>query len=97
VLISQWKTGYKTTEFWVSVAMLLIPVFNGILPEGSQLDAESIIAAGIAAASYIGGRSFLKGKRNEAVASSPGVVMDDDNALEVDEEPPVRTDAHASA
>lgn len=74
LLISQWKTGYKTTEFWASLAVVAIPFINAFLPESSQLDAESIIAAGVAAAGYAASRGYLKGKRNEALAYGGPIV-----------------------
>lgn len=50
--------GFKTSEFWVGLAALLVPVLNGIF--GWHLDLASILAVAGVASSYIWGRSKVK-------------------------------------
>lgn len=56
-VITESKKGYKTTEFWVSVAVALLTVLDGIpLPEKF----EGFVVAGIAAV-YAVSRGLAKG------------------------------------
>ena len=74
MLEDQFKTGYKTTEFWVGLIGIVVPGIGTLLANffGVEIDVEGIIALGtsaVTAAAYILSRSYLKGKRNEAVAT----------------------------
>ena len=68
------KPGYKTTEFWAGLLGIVVPAVGTLLASffGVEIDVEGIIALGtsaITAAAYIASRSYLKVKRNEAVAT----------------------------
>ena len=54
------KPGIKTTEFWLVVVGALITVFNDGL--GLHLPAEAILSLAGMIGSYVGARSWVKGK-----------------------------------
>lgn len=66
-LVKQFKTGYKTTEFWLTILSLVIVSLNGVF--GWDLDVEGIVALVAANVSYVLGRSYLKAKRVPAAAA----------------------------
>lgn len=65
-IAAEFKKGHKTTEFWFTVGTWAFAVLNGIFDFG--LDTESVVAAAGASVTYIGGRTFLKRKRLEAIS-----------------------------
>jgi hypothetical protein len=57
------KPGYKTTEFWLSTAAVVLGVVvaSGIVPSGGAWDqAVGLIVAALAALGYTGSRVSLK-------------------------------------
>lgn len=68
-ITSHFKTGYKTTEFWVAIVAAAIALVNSTT--GLDLDSETIIGLGVTVASYIIGRSYLKANRVKALAETP--------------------------
>jgi hypothetical protein len=50
--------GFKSTEFWLTIALLLIVVANGPLNLG--LDAGELVGAAIGVAGYAGARGVAK-------------------------------------
>lgn len=64
-LVGQFKKGYKTTEFWLTIVGGVVVLLNGAL--GWDLDAASITGMAGSIAAYVLGRSYLKGQRAEAV------------------------------
>lgn len=57
------KPGYKTTEFWLSFAAMILgfAVASGVIPAGSAWDqAIGLVVAGLAAMGYTGARAGLK-------------------------------------
>lgn len=67
-ITAHFKKGYKTTEFWVTIAAAAIALINATT--GLDLDSESVIALAVTIASYVASRSYLKSRRVEAVAIS---------------------------
>jgi len=58
------KPGWKTTEFWLTLAAVLIAAFlnSGVLPDTSiAVKIASIAAAALASLGYTAGRSYVKG------------------------------------
>lgn len=55
------KEGIKTSEFWLVVVGAVITVANDGL--GLGLERETIMSFAAMIASYVGGRSYLKGKQ----------------------------------
>lgn len=60
------KKGYKTTEFWFTLAGAIIVLINA--GTGLDLDSESILALAGTIAAYVASRSYVKGHRAEALA-----------------------------
>lgn len=55
--------GYRTSEFWISLAALIVGIVtaSGVLPETNpMLQIIGSIAAMISAAAYTAGRSLVK-------------------------------------
>lgn len=67
-LTSQFKKGYKTSEFWLTIIGAVIVIVN--TTTGLDLDGESILGMLGAIAAYVASRSYLKGHRVEALAMS---------------------------
>ena len=65
-ITEQFKRGYKTTEFWLTIVGGVVVLLNGAL--GWDLDAASITGMAGSIAAYILGRSYLKGQRVNAVS-----------------------------
>lgn len=65
-ITAYFKKGYKTTEFWLTIAGSVIVLVNSVT--GLDLDAASIVAMLGSIAAYVASRSYLKGHRVEAVA-----------------------------
>jgi hypothetical protein len=58
------KSGTKTTEFWVSIAPVLIGLIEGM--KGDKEIAKWLIVCGTALSIvYIGSRTFLKMKQSD--------------------------------
>ena len=58
------KPGYKTTEFWLSLAALVLTTLfaAGVVAEGSAFDKVLVLVSGILTAlGYTVGRSLVKG------------------------------------
>jgi hypothetical protein len=68
-LVGQFKKGYKTTEFWLTLIGGAVVLLNGAF--GWDLDAASITAMAGSVAAYVLGRSYLKGQRATAVSFAP--------------------------
>ena len=64
-LVGQFKKGYKTTEFWLTIIGGAVVLLNGAF--GWELDAASITGMVGSVAAYVIGRSYLKGQRAQAV------------------------------
>lgn len=58
LLSSQFKKGWRTSEFWLAVGTVATVVGNGVFDLG--IDSESLLAMVGTGASYILGRSYLK-------------------------------------
>jgi hypothetical protein len=71
-IVSQFKKGYRTTEFWQSLIPTLLPVLTfGAALFGFDVDGELLVASlgGLVPnLAYIGGRTWLKRKRLDTVA-----------------------------
>lgn len=67
-LTAQFKKGYKTSEFWLTIIGALVVLINATT--GLDLDGESIIGIIGAIIAYVASRSYLKGHRVEALAMS---------------------------
>jgi hypothetical protein len=71
-IVSQFKKGYRTTEFWQSLIPTLIPVLTfGAALFGFDVDGDLLMASlgGLVPnLAYIGGRTWLKRKRLDTVA-----------------------------
>tara|TARA_R110000868_G_scaffold161309_3_gene391466 strand:- start:1231 stop:1488 length:258 start_codon:yes stop_codon:yes gene_type:complete len=65
-ITEQFKKGYKTTEFWLTIVGGAVVLLNGTF--GWGLDAASITGMAGSIAAYIVGRSYLKGQRVNAVS-----------------------------
>ncbi len=88
-LVNEFKTGYKTSEFWVSGISLAIPV----IAYGAQLfgyhvntaELSGSLAGLVPALGYVIGRSWLKKSRVAAVAavvaSTPMIPADPSGGL----------------
>lgn len=91
-IVDQFKKGYKTTEFWVSLISGAIPVGTYVAKLfGYEVSAEELATAMtglVPGMFYIVGRSWLKRKRVEAVATNvpafdePGVDHVDNPELQ---------------
>jgi len=65
------KTGYKTTEFWLSFAAMLLGAVmaSGLVPsDGPWLQILGLGAAALAGLGYTGARMVLKGNETKATA-----------------------------
>jgi hypothetical protein len=70
------KPGYKTTEFWLSVAAIVISAFlaSGVVAEGSAVAQALGLALGaLSAAGYSVGRSIVKSGDAKASALSSAI------------------------
>lgn len=67
-LTSHFKKGYKTTEFWFALAAALVAVLNAAF--GWDIDSESLLALAGTVVAYVASRSYLKGRRVDALAIS---------------------------
>jgi hypothetical protein len=65
-LVGQFKKGYKTTEFWLTIIGGAVVLLNGAF--GWDLDAASITGMVGSVAAYVIGRSYLKGQRVQAAS-----------------------------
>jgi membrane protein implicated in regulation of membrane protease activity len=54
------KSGIKTSEFWLGLAALLLPILGQVLE--MPIVKENAIAAALLAGLYALGRAFVKGK-----------------------------------
>jgi hypothetical protein len=70
-ITEQFKKGYKTTEFWLTLLTGGLIVVEGTT--GLDLDNEGIIAIVGTVASYVVGRGYLKGKRALALAHTADI------------------------
>lgn len=70
IIIGQFKTGWRTSEFWLVLAAgvwnAVYPAYNPHLPLAAQLTNLGVLAA---AAIYAVAVSYKKGKRNTALAT----------------------------
>jgi hypothetical protein len=74
-IVQQFKQGWKTTEFWVTLAtggILLVEATTGL-----DLDNEGLIALVGTNASYVLSRGFVKGRRVAALAHTADLVEDE--------------------
>lgn len=68
--LGQIKTGYKTSEFWVTVVTVATTLAAGLLPANSPVvKAVSAVSAGVMAIFYLIGRVQLKKHATTAKAS----------------------------
>ena len=58
------KPGFKTSEFWLTTAALLVGavVSSGVFTNSSVLQGLALISSALAAMGYSAGRSFAKAK-----------------------------------
>ena len=58
-----YKEGYKTTEFWLSLAAVLVGAVqaSGAFGEGDGAKILGVLAAALAAMGYTAARGFVKG------------------------------------
>lgn len=54
------KPGWKTSEFWVTVAGTLLPLLNESGALGFRIPVETVIQGIYAIMAYVGSRSLLK-------------------------------------
>lgn len=81
-LTAHFKKGYKTSEFWLTLAASVIVLLNSAF--GWDLDPESIIGLAVTVIGYVTGRAYLKGHRVRAAAGA----LPEEETLVVEEEPP---------
>ncbi len=78
-VVSEFKKGYRTTEFWKSFIGDVIPVFAfGAALFGFDVDTEVLLASlgGLVPnVSYILGRTWLKRKRLDSVVDMDTAVL----------------------
>lgn len=70
VLVNQFKKGWKTTEFWISAAAVIVNalVLSGVISTTTQWGGiAASVASAIIAGAYSMGRSNLKVERAAAV------------------------------
>ncbi|MCW0193384.1 MAG: hypothetical protein OJJ55_19040 [Rhodococcus sp.] len=65
-IAEQFKKGWKTSEFWLTILTGGLILVEGTT--GLDLDNEGIIALAVSNFGYVAGRSFLKGKRVDALS-----------------------------
>ena len=63
--VAQFKKGYKTTEFWLTLLSAALVLLDSTF--GWGLDVQGITALVASNIAYVLGRSYLKGKRASAV------------------------------
>lgn len=68
-ITDQFKKGWRTSEFWLSVVMLAAPIVAAF--SDYQIDTQQLGAA-IPAVVYIAGRGWLKRKRLDAIVAADG-------------------------
>lgn len=104
--MSETKPGYKTTEFWVTIAALVISggVSLGILPADTDVQqAASVVMASLVAMvtllTYITGRNRLKedGPSREELLESLKTVRRTVEMLEKERGGPRQVDTRTSA
>ena len=64
------KPGFKTTEFWLSIAAMLVGALlsSGAISHDPTLQVLGFISSTLAALGYTAGRSFVKGSEAKAEA-----------------------------
>ena len=70
------EPGFRTTEFWVTILTLLMPLATLIWHQdfSSQIQSLAIVAAGLASAFYAAARSLRKASTDKSRATAVAAV-----------------------